>query len=490
MDRLPGPGQTEDEPVGESFASLVRNPGSKKNTATSSFASLVRGPSDLSVDNRAFQKNPQESDNSDASADIESKTTRTGSRKKTRASTKSRTKKIAKAKATRASTKSGDHKKRRTSTKPGGKIIHQSKFDAENVLVPDSLVGSNSIESVALPSVAAAAIDPAERYETTVVVFENGASNQKRVVDVVARLGYAAIDSRRDETTLHHLLDLPTPPDLVIVGLPSGIQVLQDIRKRCGDSLIIATLPGPAESARQRALDVGADLFIVRPHTKDSLAVVLLAAESLLRSRRELNAALASFSIVKTTDAQSPWPDRIQRGERDEPSSTPSLKFFERIVIMEIKRAKRFGYSLASALVGFEGPHSSEFIASSSLSNGDLKPLREHVVARLRERVAIAIRANIRDIDLFVDYADGRTLLFLPYADLEGANNVGHRVAEAVRQLGRVEVDGRSYSCSVSVGISAVRPGTPVSFARLMKDAKQALRAAQLKGGGQVVVRR
>jgi len=42
----------------------------------------------------------------------------------------------------------------------------------------------------------------------------------------------------------------------------------------------------------------------------------------------------------------------------------------------------------------------------------------------------------------------------------------------------------------VSIGIAALKEGKPVSFARLMRDATSALKAAQLRGGDQVVVRK
>jgi PleD family two-component response regulator len=86
----------------------------------------------------------------------------------------------------------------------------------------------------------------------------------------------------------------------------------------------------------------------------------------------------------------------------------------------------------------------------------------------------------IRDIDLPVDYADGRFLVFLPYTDLAGAERVGERLEREVRQQG---------GPTVSVGIAALEKGKGVSFAKLVRDAAMALRAAQLKGGAQVVVK-
>jgi diguanylate cyclase (GGDEF)-like protein len=141
---------------------------------------------------------------------------------------------------------------------------------------------------------------------------------------------------------------------------------------------------------------------------------------------------------------------------------------------MELKRAKRYGYSLAAALVQIDPP------------DVELSPVDTR---RLRERVAVAITSNIRDIDYPVEHVDGRVLIFLPYTDLDGATEVGNRVVKAVRKLARLETDEGEVQATISVGISAQREGQPISFARLMRDANQALRAAALKGGNRVVIR-
>jgi len=96
----------------------------------------------------------------------------------------------------------------------------------------------------------------------------------------------------------------------------------------------------------------------------------------------------------------------------------------------------------------------------------------------------------MRDIDLPVDLAEDRFLAFLPYTDIDGAERVGRRIAAAVRSCEPVMDDSRSYRVSVSVGIAALKPGGPVGVAKIMRDASMAVRAAQLKGGGRVVVKR
>lgn len=302
--------------------------------------------------------------------------------------------------------------------------------------------------------------------ELAVAVFETGPSNQKRAVDVIDKLGYTALDTRRDSGKLRRMLSARKPPDVAIIGLPGGEAEIDRVKEREPRPLIVATVPGPAESARERALAAGADLFLVRPHAKDNLSMVLAACAELARTRT---------ALAEASEAERDLRDRLSRfGEPDKATGFQHFEFFQRLLVMELKRARRYGYSLAAALVEIDA-------LDSELGPVDAR--------RLRERVATAITSNIRDIDIPVEHVDGRVLLFLPYTDLEGATEVGNRIVKAVRKLGRLETGDGELRATISVGISALRSGQPISFARLMKDANQALRAAALKGGNRVVVR-
>lgn len=304
------------------------------------------------------------------------------------------------------------------------------------------------------------------RYTTRVAVFENGPSNQKRAVDVIDALGYTAQDTRRDAGRLRSLFAGSEAPEVVLVGLPGGESQIAALRQVEPPPLIVASLPGPAASARQRATEIGADLFLVRPHARDNLASVLGAAEQLAQAR-------AAVAIL--TASERDLRDRLSHfGQPDADTGFHQFEFFQRMLVLEIKRAKRYNYPLAAVLVAFD---EIEY---------ELTPVAQR---KLRQRIASAITANIRDIDLPVEHADGRVLIFLPYTDLEGATEVGNRVVAAVRAFGRIESEGGEVAATASVGISAVQPGTGISFAKLMRDANQALRAAQLKGGDRVVVR-
>lgn len=302
----------------------------------------------------------------------------------------------------------------------------------------------------------------------SVGVVEAGASHRDRAVRVIAELGYE----------IHDAGDIPSaraalssrPPDVLLVGLPDAAELIAAALALEDRPVLVAAMAGPATNAYQRCDEVGADLFTLRPHNRDGLAAVLRAAVQMALVRDRERALRGTEERLR---------ERLQRyGAADQVTGFQHIDFFKSFLTLELKRAKRYGYSLAACLVALDPEGDGGGDASEA--DSDLEDQRR------RTRVAEAMASAMRDIDLPVDLSDDRFLAFLPYTDLEGAERVGRRIAAAVRSAGV----GGSRPMSVSVGIAALRSGGPVSFARIMRDASMALRAAQLKGGGRVVAKR
>jgi diguanylate cyclase (GGDEF)-like protein len=306
------------------------------------------------------------------------------------------------------------------------------------------------------------------RLPFTVAVSESARANQTRAVEVIAALGYEVASQPDADTVVERLSD--DPPDVVLVGLPGGEPIIESAANLGMERpVIIAALAGPANTARERCEQAGADLFTLRPHNQDTLAAVLRSAEAVVTERRKVITLRGTEDMLR---------QRLQRyGQADQTTGFRHFDFFEQMLVMELKRAKRYGYSLAVCLVGLD-----------PWADGGEPPAE--AARQLRIRAAQAITSCIRDIDIPVDLADDRLLVFLPYTDLEGAEQVGRRVAQAVRSYGNLVHDDQTFRMSVSVGIAALRPGKPISFARLIREATAAVRASQLKGGGRVVVRK
>jgi hypothetical protein len=243
-----------------------------------------------------------------------------------------------------------------------------------------------------------------------VTVAETGKANEKRLYELLAELG----------------AELGTGGSIVFAGLPGGEAVARAARAR--QATVVLSI-AERDDGLLRCRELDADLFVTRPVSRDALAAAVQAAVRIAASR--------------TPAARS----------------TPPVDLFQRMVLVEMKRAQRFGYAISACLVAVDGEPSEE-----------------------KDRAVVAtLQKQVRDVDLPVVLESGRYLVLLPYTTPTAALPVGERIERAVRT---------SQHATVSVGIAGLPAGARhTSFARLVAHASSALRAAQLKGGAQVVVR-
>lgn len=243
----------------------------------------------------------------------------------------------------------------------------------------------------------------------------------------------------------------------VIAAHPAALEIYP--RLRTMGIPFIASLSTRQARPQAIAHQVGADAYIIRPYKKDTLGVALYAVANarLLRDRAlRAEQALADVSGVKRYDSTS---------------GMLHIDLFKTLLPLEIRRARRHGYPIAICVVSL-----------------DPLPKAREVTAEMAQACEPFIRGAVRDVDLAVRYGDGRFLVFLPHTDLRGAEAVGRRVVNEIRNC-RLRANGVELMLTASVGIATPRPGKPPSFSRLIRDAHAAVKAAQLKGGDRAVVR-
>lgn len=322
---------------------------------------------------------------------------------------------------------------------------------------------------IAGPETSAKITATVERVTSRVVILEVADTNARRASEAFEALGVTAevVDNAAE---LEDFIEAGPMPDMVVLGDPVPEQAKRALSGLGPERpVVVVATASQGGNARAKVRAAGADLVALRPHSRDSMGPVLIAADRLLMSRQRIRALEATEDQLR---------ERLLRyGQADVVTGFVHFDFFKQMLVMELKRAKRYGYSLAVALIALD-----PWADGSSPT--------DEVAKTLRLRVSTAISACVRDIDLPVDFAEDRFLVFLPYTEIEGAEQVGRRIVQSTRASGSVEDDGVTHRLSVSVGIAALRPGRPVSFAQLMRDAGLALRAAQLKGGNGVVSRR
>jgi PleD family two-component response regulator len=146
-------------------------------------------------------------------------------------------------------------------------------------------------------------------------------------------------------------------------------------------------------------------------------------------------------------------------------------------MLLEVKRSKRYQYPVALLLVGLD--HLVEHLAADA--NPELQR------AAIRAEALKAVGALVRDIDIAMAFAEDKYLVFLPHTPRAGALAVTKRLLERLKGLS-------SFSGgTASVGLSSFDPrlekseeGQQVSFGKLVREASELLKKAQLEGGDRV----
>ncbi|HOX44136.1 MAG TPA: diguanylate cyclase [Myxococcota bacterium] len=147
---------------------------------------------------------------------------------------------------------------------------------------------------------------------------------------------------------------------------------------------------------------------------------------------------------------------------------------FKQVMLLEVKRAQRYGYPLSIVLVAFDN-----FQKVSGWLNLES---RRALYEALRKVVGEAIR----DIDIPLLFAEDKVLLVLPHTELEGAAVVGDRIRDRIHAQ-PVPASLTSLKVTVSVAVAATG-GPEASFGKMIQAAMRALKEAELKGGDLVIL--
>jgi diguanylate cyclase (GGDEF)-like protein len=287
-----------------------------------------------------------------------------------------------------------------------------------------------------------------------VLLIDPVKSSREKGAAVLDALGFRP-QTASDVFEAHALVD---GSSLVICAHPTA----QDIYPRLRAAYIpfIASLPPKQARPASVAGHIGADAYVVRPYKRETLSIALFAAAGarLLRQR----AVRAELALADVTGVKR---DR-------EKSGLLHIDLFKTLLPLEIRRARRHGYPIAICVVTLD-----------ELPNAE----------QLSPEVAMAceplLKEAVRDVDLAVRYGQGRFLVFLPHTDVRGAEAVGHRIVAELRKLRFKGSGGITLMVTASVGIATPRPNKSPSFARLIRDAHLAVKAAQLKGGDRAIIR-
>lgn len=246
------------------------------------------------------------------------------------------------------------------------------------------------------------------------VVAESGAVDAVRPEHAFAIVRAA----RRD---LERALRERDPALLVVLLFDDDDEALSAAQDRSADGLLVGPLFGPVVTATARAM--------VRLRTE---------------GRRAAEAADASGAAPPRDD----------------------LDFFRRLLLMEVKRARRYRYPLAIAALSIDrwaeiGPR-----------------LGADGRARLLGDVLGALARGVREVDLPLLHTGERFLVVMPHTSADGALLVARRLCDRVRDV------PSETPITASAGVATFTGEGPVSLASLLAEAGSGIDAARRAGGG------
>jgi diguanylate cyclase (GGDEF)-like protein len=304
----------------------------------------------------------------------------------------------------------------------------------------------------------------------TIFVFEPHPALLKQCANVVREAGFEPVTATTPEEATAALEDTSAGALLITRG-QAGVELSHYVREFTACRAPLLVMLDRACSHDERAATVtqmDADGYLVRPFSSSALQSVLSVTHRL----SSLSERLAD--LVRESES-APQLKRLASAINSR-TGFYQFEFIKDLLVVEVRRAKRYGYPLSLILVGLD--------AIPALHELNRPTLQREITGGL----AVAIAKSIRDIDIPIHYADDRILVFLPHTDLAGAEEVGRRVKRRIKRI-TYRGEGITAQLTASVGVAGNAAGESFTFARLIKDATVALRAAQLKGGDKVMKR-
>ncbi len=311
-----------------------------------------------------------------------------------------------------------------------------------------------------------------ESVEPRVLILEKQRAVQSVLRGYLEGGGYSVETHGDLEAALASLERAET--DLVLAGAEYpdrlGETFCQRIKAEISTKIPVVLIYAPGEDdAERRANATGADGYLVAPIKKHAVLTVargMLRIKSLLDQIGNLEKALEKAKKVGNVPVESTSTRPKVAGD-----SAYDFEFFKKLLLMEVKRSKRYAYPISLAIVAFDG-------FQEVTADLDAKE-RGRVVGSLLAQITLCIR----DIDLPVLYAEDKVLVFMPHTPRSGAMVVGGRLRDRLREHSVDCGEGDRVRTTVSIGLAAFEGQGTVSFGGLIKDALAAVRKVQVEGG-------
>ena len=190
-----------------------------------------------------------------------------------------------------------------------------------------------------------------------------------------------------------------------------------------------------------------------------------LSADGTLVSPLTRTAVVSLFRALARLRAEAESGRTLARQIAAHPATLPDYEFFKKLLLVEVKRSRRYQYPVSLALLAVDGWADRAARLDEALRS-----------AMLGEVLAL-VASGVRDIDLPLLYDAERILVFMPHTDALGARTAADRLVKRAR--------AHPGDLTASVGVASFDGEGTMSFAALVRGAADALLEAQGKGGDQ-----
>lgn len=230
---------------------------------------------------------------------------------------------------------------------------------------------------------------------------------------------------------------------------------------RFGAALVRGTA-GPEVIAAIRAADPLLPVIVLFLDRKEEAANAGARGDAALVGPLTASAVSTACALAEQLRVRG---ERIAELEGRLARPAGELEFLKKLLFVEVKRSRRYGYPLSLALLAVDGW---DRIAPALGSRGRISLLAD--VLRL-------VSGALREIDVAVPFSDERLVVLMPHTKDDGALRVARRLCALVR-------DRKGHpDLTVSAGVATHGGDGTVSFGALVKRAADALQRARAAGG-------
>ena len=228
--------------------------------------------------------------------------------------------------------------------------------------------------------------------------------------------------------------------------------------------LVVGELEDDPEEVRK---EVGADVVLKRPLSEEHLGVVC----PMLLRLSELRTRVAFLEDENIGLRHSLGADLYL----DTDTQFYRFDIFKHIILMEIKKAKRYGYVVSLLLLAFD---------KYAEMMGWLDPDQRRHIFDLLKKAAVN---NIRDIDIPLLFSEDKILVVMPHTDLKSAAVVADRIRGRVEEI-KVPASLAKLELSSSAAVASTQADPDAGFGTMIQNALKGLKEAEEKGGNVVMI--